>query len=246
MPNVKPMKVFRMPELERAGGMSCAWIGRGEAPRPDPSSLLPILGGWSGPPALATVSQIHSGRWLQASRPADGGHRVLGEADAILTAEPDLALGIATADCLPIVAVDPRAPALAVVHAGWRGSHAGVLKEALLGMQQDLGASPQRIHVGIGPGAAPCCYQVGEDIAEKFLAQHPQQSDRIVRRVNGASPHLDLAEVNRLQAIEAGVSPDRIHALGICTICNPDSCHSYRREGPTAGRMWLLARLTTG
>ena len=125
MANVKRMKVFRMPDLERAGGISCAWIGRGEVPRPDPSSLLETLGAWDRPPALATVSQIHSNRWLRAEREAGGGHKVLGEADAILTAEPHLALGIATADCLPIVAVDSQAPALAVIHAGWRGSAHG-------------------------------------------------------------------------------------------------------------------------
>src|SRR5262245_58904218 len=160
MANVKPMKVFRMPDLERAGGVVCAWIGRGEPARPDPASLLPLLGAWERPPGLATVSQIHSARWLMAESTAGGGHRVAGEADALLTREPGLALGIATADCLPIVAVDTSAPALAVVHAGWRGTRDGVLREALRGMQQTLGARPERIRVGIGPGAGPCCYQV--------------------------------------------------------------------------------------
>ncbi|MGH9870717.1 MAG: polyphenol oxidase family protein [Candidatus Polarisedimenticolia bacterium] len=225
-----------MPGLERAHQVSCAWIGRGEAARPDPSSLLPLLDDRERPLALATVSQIHSSRWLRADRSTRGGHRVLGEADAILTAEPDLALGIATADCLPIVAVDSQAPALAVVHAGWRGSRAGVLREALLGMQQTFGARPERTSIGIGPGAGPCCYQVGEEVAEAFTA-------RVVRREDGGSPRLDLVEANRLQALEAGILPGQIHSLNVCTICNPDTCHSYRRDGPTAGRMWLLASL---
>jgi hypothetical protein len=182
------------------------------------------------------VTQVHSNRWLAAPPLAAGEHRVLGEGDAILTAVRGVWLGIATADCLPIVAVDPKAPALAVVHAGWRGTSARVLSEALRGMRETLDADPRRLVVGIGPGAGRCCYEVGEDVARRF-------DGRAVRRDGARPPRLDLIQANRLQALEAGVPEGRIHALGVCTICHPESCHSFRRDGPSAGRMWLLASL---
>jgi hypothetical protein len=238
---VKDMTVFRLQALEAVGGLSCAWVGRGPVSRPRPESLLPLVWDESPVPALATVAQIHSSRWLRARPPLRSAHEVLGEGDAILTSESRLALGIATADCLPIVAVDPGARALAVAHAGWRGSLAGILRASLAAMKAELGARPERIVVGIGPAVGACCYRVGEEVAAPFSAARPRLAGVVIRREGAA--HLDLIEENRLQAEEEGVPRDRVHALGVCTVCRADLCHSYRREGPQAGRMWLLAGL---
>jgi polyphenol oxidase len=238
---VKNMTLFRLPALEAVNGLTCAWVARGPVARPDPAGLLPLLWHGASPPPLATVSQIHSSRWLRARAPLGASHVVLGEADAILTSEPGVAVGIATADCVPIVAVDAQARALAVVHAGWRGTLAGILRESLAAMKRDLGALPERIVVGIGPAVGACCYRVGEDVAASFAAARPGTTGVVLRR-DGA-PHLDLIEENRLQAKEEGVSLRSVHALDVCTVCRADLCHSYRRDGPQAGRMWLLAAL---
>lgn len=239
-PNVKGTTVFRIPALGGDRGLACAWIGRSAAPRPDPLELLPLVRSWPAPPPLVTVAQVHSSRWLRAVPGAAGSRTVAGEADALITSERGVALGIATADCLPIVVVDPEAPALGAVHAGWRGSLAGVLKETLEAMGSGLGAAPSRMTVAIGPAIGVCCYRVGEDVAARFAAAF---GPSVVRTDSGAAPRLDLTEVNRRQAMAAGVPEANIEALGVCSRCEADSCHSYRRDGDRAGRMWLLAAL---
>ncbi len=162
----------------------------------------------------------------------------------MVTALSDQALGVATADCLPIVAVDPAARALAVIHAGWRGTLSGVLPAALALMSEALRARPERILVGVGPAIGGCCYRVGEEVVDRFLQGAPRHAPpAITRRRDGA--YLDLTEINRLQALDLGVTPERFASAGICTACRLDMCHSYRREGSAAGRMWLLAALVS-
>jgi hypothetical protein len=200
-----------------------------------------------GPVPLAIVRQIHSARCLVVARrdlPAHAGAHVVGEADALVTAERGMALGVATADCVPLVAVDPEAGALAVIHAGWRGTLAGVLPAAISAMRLQLGADPERIRIGAGPAAGPCCYEVGPDVLQPFMKQRPEIASLVISRVSDGRGRLDLVEANRLQALDAGISSGHFGSTGVCTICRPDVCHSYRRDGSAAGRMWLLAALT--
>ncbi|HKY34145.1 MAG TPA: polyphenol oxidase family protein [Candidatus Polarisedimenticolia bacterium] len=238
--------MFRHPAVDSARGVAGAWIGRAWRSRPAPADLLPLVARWpQGPPPLAVVRQVHSSRWVIVREAPAAPAAPLADADAILTARRGIALGVATADCLPIVAVDPEAPALAVVHAGWRGTLAGVLRASLEAMAAELGANPARILVAAGPAAGACCYQVGEDLATRFAAAWPDAASRIVRRDRpGERPRLDLMEANRLQALEAGVPEHSVHSVDLCTICRPEGTHSYRRDGAEAGRMWLLAALT--
>lgn len=238
------MSTFISPLLSRAGGLRHVFVGRIAEPRPDPRSLLRLLGGEAAATAgVARLHQVHSNRCLRVGPgvPPEGG--VAGDGDALITAAPSLALAVATADCLPIIAVDPQAPALAVVHAGWRGTLAGVLAEALEAMKRDLGARTERILVGAGPAAGVCCYRVGEEVADAFKRERADHVDSVVMRREAGVLHVDLVEANRLQALDAGVPPGAFSSLGICTICQPESTHSYRREGVAAGRMWALAML---
>jgi polyphenol oxidase len=238
---VKDLPVFRLRALEALDGLACGWVGRGPIARPDPAGLVPCIVP-ADPPPLATVAQVHSNRWLEVASPPAVAHAVMGEADALVTARPGVALGIATADCVPIVAVDPVARALAVVHAGWRGTRAGILRETLAALVRVAGARAERVVVGAGPAVGPCCYEVGEEVAAAFEQARPRGHAGVVRRRHG-TVFLDLIEENRLQAADEGVSPDRVHAVGVCTVCRADVCHSFRRDGPPAGRMWLLAAL---
>jgi len=238
---VKDESLFRLPALDAVEGLACAWVGRGSIARPDPVALLPLVLSGATPP-LATVSQVHSNRWLAARAPLGAAHVTLGEADAILAQGAGVAVAIATADCVPIVAVDPEARALAVIHAGWRGTQAGILRRTLSAMKREAGARADRIIVGIGPAVGPCCYRVGDDVAALFEEARADGNPAVVRRRDG-EPFVDLVEENRLQAGDEGVSPGRVHALEMCTVCRADVCHSYRRDGPGAGRMWLLASL---
>ena len=153
-----------------------------------------------------------------------------------MTTTRGLALGIRTADCLPIIALDPAVPVLATVHAGWRGTAGGVLAATLEKMVSGYGALAERIRVVVGPGARACCYEVGPDVTKSF------DPAALVEQETG-SVHLDLVAANRQQATDAGVDTEHFEAVATCSICSPGNCHSYRRDGESAGRMWLIAAL---
>ena len=192
---------------------------------------------------LARLRQVHSNRCLAVASTTLPPGGVAGDGDALATAGAGLALGVATADCVPLIAVDPAARSLAVVHAGWRGTLSGVLASALRCMIDEMGARPERIVVAAGPAAGACCYQVGDDVTAAFRRERPGHADRVIILKRPGVAHVDLIEANRLQAADAGVDPARFDSLGVCTICSPNTTHSYRRDGAAAGRMWALAML---
>jgi polyphenol oxidase len=167
---------------------------------------------------LATLRQVHSNAVVHAKEEAGR----LGEGDALVTDSPALLLGIRTADCLPILLVDARLRATAAVHAGWRGTVAGVTAAALAQMQEKFSTRPEDVHAAIGPGIGSCCFEVGSEVAAHF-------------GIEGKSK-IDLIEANRLQLLRAGVAPGRIYAAGLCTFCGKDF-FSFRRERDSAGRM---------
>lgn len=239
------MRIFRSRRLAGVGGVAVAFFGRGPIPRPEPAILAGSLRAPTGTLLrTATARQIHSNTCLAVTLEDDPGDGPVGTGDALVTSDRGIALGVATADCLPVVVVDPLAPAVAVVHAGWRGTHAGVLSAALQKLMTRYNARPERMILAIGPGARACCYEVGPDVIGAFsepTGAAPGEKPPIIRGRRGF--HLDLVEANRRQALSAGVPIGAIDDLGICSICRVDDCHSHRRDGDAAGRMWLLAAL---
>jgi YfiH family protein len=173
---------------------------------------------------MASLKQIHSGIVLQADR-ANG---CVGEADALVTAEPGITVSIRTADCLPILIADRRTGAVAAVHAGWRGTVAGIAGAAVDRLSRDFGSRPEDLMAAIGPGIGVCCYEVGEEVARQL--DERWAGERHAGRVN-------LAEHNRRQLERAGLLPKHIDIISPCTYCNADQFWSYRREGERAGRM---------
>lgn len=155
----------------------------------------------------------------------------LPEGDAAVACEAGLLLGIETADCLPILLVDPRRRVVAAAHAGWRGTAAGVARAALARLR-DGGSRPAGILAALGPGIGPCCYEVGEELrrefpgGEAFFCPGPQ-----------GKPHLDVRAANRSQLLAEGLAPENIHSVDDCTRCRADLYPSYRRDGHGAGRM---------
>ena len=173
----------------------------------------------SSPPTAATLHQIHSDICVTAR----GRTGILGDGDALLENAPGNLVAVKTADCIPILLVDEENRAIAAVHAGWRGTVRGIAQQAVRGMQAQFGASLANMYAAIGPGIGKCCYEVGADVAAQFGET--------------GSCHIDLAEANRRQLIEAGVPESRIYAANLCTKCNADDFHSYRRDKEQAGRM---------
>jgi purine-nucleoside/S-methyl-5'-thioadenosine phosphorylase / adenosine deaminase len=154
------------------------------------------------------------------------------EADAAVATAPGLILGIETADCLPVLLVDPRRRFVAAAHAGWRGTAAGVAAQAVSALRAH-GARPEDLLAALGPAIGPCCYEVGDELREAF----GPQGEAFFRPGPRGRPHLDVRALN-LSALEhAGIPRERIHSVDECTSCRGDLYYSYRRDGAGAGRM---------
>lgn len=182
------------------------------------------------PLRLVLPVQVHGARIAGVTADADPG-----AADGLVTEVAGLALGVLTADCVPVLLVAPAARAVGAVHAGWRGTAAGVVAGAVERMQRDFGATPSAIDAALGPAIGPCCYEVDEEVVAAVESQSgPLPAGACVWK-NGR-PSLDLRAVNALQLERCGVPRARIVAVGPCTRCAMAECFSHRGAGGATGR----------
>jgi len=195
------------------------WEDRDETRRRVAQALAP-----SG--RLHLLKQVHGCR-VQAA-PWEGRP----EADAALADTPGLLLGIETADCQPVLLVDPVQRRVAAAHAGWRGTLAGVTREAVRALVA-RGSRAEDVVAALGPSIGVCCYEVGPELQEAF----GPGGAAFFRPGPRGRPHLDVRAANVRQLEEAGLRPERIHHVADCTYCRADLYHSFRREGKGAGRM---------
>jgi len=184
---------------------------------------------------MASMRQVHSNRILTTDAPG-----CIGEGDGLITSTRGLALSLRTADCLPILLVDPRKGVVAAIHAGWRGATAGIATEAVRRMSLEFAVDPRDLFAAIGPGIGECCYKVGPEVAIEFRKYFPERAD-----LDGKT-NINLAEANRRQLLDAGMMGDRIETIEACTSCDANLYHSYRREGARAGRMVSFIRRSGG
>jgi len=154
------------------------------------------------------------------------------DADALIENTPGIAIGVKTADCVPILLADPVSRAVAAIHAGWRGTAAGIVAAAIRCMASEFGTQPEDIHAAIGPSIRPCCYEVGPEVAIEFGVLPP------------GHVHLNLPAINARQLQAAGVLAANISTSEDCTKCAADRYHSFRRDREAAGRMisWIRIR----
>jgi YfiH family protein len=172
------------------------------------------------PLRLAFNHQRHTAR-VHRARPGIQN----GDGDALLTDEPQLPLLATSADCLPIaIAVTRGRPALAVVHAGWRGLAAGVVEASVAALGSSGTAAV------IGPSIGPCCFEVGQEVADRFDADLTR--DGI----------LDLWEAGERALRRAGV--ERVDRLDLCTRCDPELFFSHRRDGEERGVQGVIGAVT--
>lgn len=177
--------------------------------------------------------------------------------DASLTNRPDLLLCVQTADCVPILLVDSRKRVVAAVHAGWRGTLQRIVAKTIGAMRMHFGTNPSDILAAIGPAIGPCCYEVGVEVAAQFLSQFPDAASYFDELRTGEEPNplqwlnmappghqpppksvfLDLGKANRSQLLSAGVRPNNISTVSLCTACRPDLLFSYRKQGKSTGRL---------
>jgi len=166
--------------------------------------------------------------------PAPGEAREVGICDALITAEPGVALAVRTADCLPIVLAGPGV--VAVIHAGWRGLAQGILGKTVRLVSAQFGVAPAALRAVVGVGVGPCHYPVGGEVIEALA--------RVVGQRDGfaAAGRVDLGSFARQALAQSGLGEESIEVLPGCTACSP-TFHSYRRDGANAGRQWTFALL---
>jgi polyphenol oxidase len=187
-------------------------------------------------------------------------------ADASISRSPNLLLGIQTADCVPILLVDPRNHAVAAVHAGWRGTLRRIVEKTIGRMQMQFGTRACDLLAAIGPAVGGCCYEVGTEVAAVFLSQFVQAPEWFDEIRTGEEPNpmqwlnqfppghqpppknvrLDLRKANRAQLIEGGLGGQNICVSDICTACRSDLLFSYRRDGSVSGRMMAAIGIRAG
>ncbi len=168
---------------------------------------------------LATLKQIHSATCVAAG----GRQGQLGQGDALLEDTPGSVIAVKTADCVPILLIDDRRRAVAAVHAGWRGTVARIVPNAIEEMGARFGTAAADLHAAIGPGIGKCCFEVGPEVAAMFGEQ--------------GRVHIDLQQAILQQLTESGVAAGRVYASTWCTRCGSEEFHSFRRDGEAAGRL---------
>lgn len=208
---------------------------------------------------LITVRQFHSNLVIRVD--ADEAKRERPHrADGLMTDEPGVLLGVQTADCTPVLVADRKRRVVAAFHAGWRGTVKRIVELGVARMRIEFGSHPEDLTAAVGPGIGACCYTVGEEVLSEFESQfvygrelfHEVFDSDLVRtkypmlfltqRAPGHSPigpslHLDVAEANRRQLLDAGIKPRAISMLGGCTSCRADLFFSHRGSQGHAGRM---------
>jgi YfiH family protein len=187
---------------------------------------------------LAACWQVH-GRDVRVVREASEAGSDSERCDALATDLPGVLLGVKTADCVPVLLGDSRTGACAAVHAGWRGTLAGIVKHALATMREEFGTRPEDVRAAVGPAALACCYEVGPEVVEAFRAG-VSNADALFTPTGEGRALVDLHRANLEQLTESGVRPERIHALPLCTICRPEDFFSYRRDKKLHGRTGRL------
>lgn len=211
--------------------------------------------GWS----LVSLRQVHSDLIHCVSQAAE--HPLAG--DGLISNTPGLLLAVLTADCLPVIVVDPKHRTVGVFHAGWRGTVKRIVEKGVGEMRKHFDSDPAQLRAAIGPGIRNCCYQVGPEVRDTFQAQFAYGSELfretkerdeiherypllfLTARAPGHSElpkkiFLDLAEANRRQLLDAGVPARNISDLGMCTSCKPDVFFSHRTEKGKTGRMMAV------
>jgi hypothetical protein len=180
--------------------------------------------------------------------------------DGLITGTTGILLSVLTADCLPVILVDTKHRAVGVFHAGWRGTIQRIVEKGVGEMRRHFGTRPADLKAAIGPGIRGCCYQVGQEVRDKFDSQFSYANDLfretketneiherypllfLTSRAPGHSElpkqiFLDLAQANRRQLITAGVPARNISDVSLCTSCHLDRFFSHRAEKGKTGRM---------
>ena len=163
-------------------------------------------------------------------------------ADALITNEPNLPLFVFSADCGILLLHDPVTGAVGAIHAGWRGCAAGIVEKTVQTMHAVYGTSPFDLRVALGPCIGQCCFETDHDVADAMLSALGSDASACMER-HGRKWHVDLAGLNRLWLLRAGVLPEHMDVSGLCTACHPELFWSHRFTHGVRGAMLAVISL---
>ena len=202
---------------------------------------------------LVPLKQFHSAliRFFPAAPAAPS------KGDAAVTNKSGLLLAVQTADCVPILLVDPTKRAVGAIHAGWRGTLARIAEKTVGQMRMRFGTKPSDLIAAIGPSIGGCCYEVGTELVTKFTSQFAEAEEWFDELRTGDEPNplqwlnmmppghqpppknvrLDLRKANCAQLLTSGLAEKNIYISDLCTACHSDLLFSYRKEADRSGRL---------
>jgi purine-nucleoside/S-methyl-5'-thioadenosine phosphorylase / adenosine deaminase len=186
-----------------------------------------------------SAHQVHGDKLIEVVSDVERDNILPQLADGLLTALPQSAIGVLTADCFPVLIAAPDTGAMAAVHCGWRPTAADIAAKAVRKLVDD-GAKPELLYAAIGAGIGPCCFEVGSEVVEIFAAKDYYDKQCLV-----GERHLDLQRLIANQLINAGVDRQQIETSPHCTRCRQDLYFSHRGSGGICGRQYsFIARQT--
>lgn len=195
---------------------------------------------------LVTVTQVHGSDLLLLDQPnPDFAHFLRLECDGIVTDQPGVIIGVCTADCVPVLLLDPVRRVIAALHAGWKGTAEGIVRKGVEAMAGMFDCNPADILAAVGPAIGPCCYEVDQPVANAFR-QAGNDFDVCAEPSGEARWRLNLLEMNRRQLLRAGVDERNIETTPLCTCCEKDLFFSYRRDKGETGRQMGFIMLKGG
>jgi YfiH family protein len=245
------MTLLKVPEWERHTGLLHGFMGRtggksagnyaglnvsyrvGDDPKVVSQNVCDLkLAAGIHDGRIVTMRQVHGHHIVEI---ADKKLKEAGEADGMITREPDIFLGVLSADCVPILFVAPKHRLAAAVHAGWRGTLAGIADKTVRRFQSEYNVAPEELEVAFGPSIGVCCYEVKDDVTRPLMKAWGALTTPSIR-VQDSKSFVNLSRLNRDIVRAAGVPGKQLFQVGPCTACAPDQFFSYRRARSETGR----------
>lgn len=163
------------------------------------------------------------------------------EGDAFITNVANIPLMIFTADCVPILLFDNDTCVVGAVHAGWKGTYKNIVSKTIEKMKLNYNVNEKNLKAIIGPSIGPCCYEVSDDLIEKFQSKY--KGEYVIYHKEKNKYHLNLWELNKLMLLNAGILNENIFSLDLCTSCNSDKFYSYRKNEKTLKRIGSIIQI---
>ena len=195
---------------------------------------------------LVTTNQVHGGKVrvvTAADWKEDPYEKVSYEADGLMTDTPGVVLLIFSADCIPVLLYDPVRRVAAAVHAGWRGTAAGIAATAVERMKEVYDCRPEDILAAVGPGIGPCCFETHEDVPNAMMAAVSSAALPYVKVLENGKFSLDLKGINARLLERAGLDASHIAVCQECTAGMAEKYWSHRRMGNNRGSMAAAIQL---